>query len=146
MTAANPNTIQVSRAFSVPAERIFDAWIEPTVAGKWLFATPTGQMVRVEIDPRVGGKFTIAERRDGVDVEHQGEYQEIDRPRRLAFTFVVPKYSTVSTKVTIDLVTKGTGCELTLTHEGVLPEWLESGRNGWKMLLDNLAGVVVGVN
>jgi hypothetical protein len=29
------------------------------------------QMVRVEIDARVGGQFVIVERRDGEDVEHR---------------------------------------------------------------------------
>jgi hypothetical protein len=32
-----------------------------------------------------------------------------------------------------------TGCELTLTHEGVLPEWLEQSKEGWGMILDSLA-------
>jgi hypothetical protein len=28
---------------------------------------------------------------------------------------------------------------LTLTHEGVLPEWLESTREGWDKILDGLS-------
>jgi hypothetical protein len=40
------------------------------------------------------------------------------------------------TRVSIDLKPLPTGCELTLTHEGVLPEWLERGREGWGMILD----------
>ena len=73
------------------------------------------------------------------DVEHIGTYLEIDRPRRLVFTFGVPKFSAQMTRVSIDLKPLPTGCELTLTHEGVLPEWLESGREGWGMILDGLS-------
>jgi uncharacterized protein YndB with AHSA1/START domain len=138
MTAENPGTIVITRRFDFPMERVFDAWLDPAKASTFLFATPTGKMVRVEIDARVGGSFHIT-RRDGDDVDHVGSYLEIDRPRRLIFTFGVPKYSAQITRVTIDLRPLPTGCELTLTHEGVLPEWLESSREGWGKILDGLS-------
>src|SRR5436305_1640119 len=71
-------TVRVIRRFNASPERIFDAWLDPVQAGKWLFATPSGKMVRVEIDARIGGLFTIVERRDGEDVKHTGEYIEMD--------------------------------------------------------------------
>ena len=125
MTAENPGPIVITRRFDFSIERVFDAWLDPAKASKFLFATPTGKMVRVEIDARVGGSFNIT-RRDGEDVEHVGTYLEIDRPRRLVFTFGVPKFSAQMTRVSIDLKPLPTGCELTLTHEGVLPEWLDA--------------------
>jgi uncharacterized protein YndB with AHSA1/START domain len=120
-------------------ERVFDAWLDPVRASKFLFATPTGTMVRVEIDARVGGAFNITDRRDGEDVAHVGTYLEIDRPRRLVFTFGVPKYSSLMTRVSIDLRPLPTGCELTLTHEEVPAEYLDSGREGWSKILDELS-------
>jgi uncharacterized protein YndB with AHSA1/START domain len=127
----------VKRAFDARPELVFDAWLDSEIARSWLFATDTGEMVRAEIDARVGGRFVFV-RRDGEDVEHVGEYLEIDRPRRLVFTFSVPKYSPVVTRVTVDIVPSGAACELTLTHEGVLPEWLEPTRSGWTGILRNL--------
>jgi len=131
-------TLRVTHRFMAAPERVFDAWLDPATAGRWLFATPTGTIVKVEIDARVGGKFIVV-RRDGEDVEHVGEYLEIDRPRRLAFTFAVPKFSVAMTKVTIDIAPLESGCELTLVHEGVLPEWAERTRGGWGMILEALA-------
>lgn len=87
-------TIRVTKRFSVSPERIFDAWLEPKTAGKFLFSTPTGTMVRVEIDARVGGAFRFTDRRDGEDIDHTGTYVEIDRPKRLVLIFAVPKFST----------------------------------------------------
>jgi len=132
-------TVQVTRRFSASAERVFDAWLDPNSAGKWLFATPTGKMVKVKIDARVGGSYIIVEQRDGVDVEHTGEYLEIDRPRRLVFTLKVPKYSQENTKLTIEIRPLESGCELTLTHEGVLPDYIASTTSGWNMILYQLA-------
>jgi uncharacterized protein YndB with AHSA1/START domain len=140
MTADAPGTIRITRRFEAPIEQVFDAWLDPGRAGKWLFATPTGKMVRVEIDARVGGTFVLTDRRDNEDVEHIGTYVEINRPHRLVFTFSVPKYSKQITRVSIDLKPLPAGCELTLTHEGVLPEWFDSGKEGWGKILDALAG------
>jgi uncharacterized protein YndB with AHSA1/START domain len=142
----NDNTrteaIQVTRRFDASAERVFDAWLDTKRASKFLFATPTGVMVRTEIDARVGGRLCFVDRRDGVDVEHVGTYLEIDRPRRLAFEFGVPQYSAEFTRVVIDLTGSGAGCELTLTHHGVLAEFAERTRQGWKGILEGLTGAL----
>lgn len=138
MTAENPGSLVITRRFDFSIERVFDAWLDPARASKFLFATPTGTMVRVDIDARVGGSFNIT-RRDGEDIEHVGTYLEIDRPRRLVFTFGVPKFSDQMMRVTIDLKPLPTGCELTLTHEQVPAEWLDRTREGWAMILEGLS-------
>jgi uncharacterized protein YndB with AHSA1/START domain len=132
-------TVQVARHFEFSAERVFDAWLDPKKAGRWLFSAPKGQMVRVEIDARVGGGFVFIDRRNGEDIEHKGEYLELDRPKRLVFKFVVPKYSPLYSRVTIDIVPAGAGCSLTLVHEGVLPEYEEQTQSGWTAILEGLA-------
>ena len=140
--AAGPSgervAVRVSRRFDAAPERVFDAWLDPQSAGKWLFATPTGDMVRVDIDARVGGRFNFTDRRNGEDIEHSGEYLEIERPRRLAFNFRVPKFSPEATLIRIDLTASGFGCELMLVHEGVLPEYAGRTEEGWKGILDGL--------
>lgn len=138
MTVATGPVIRITRRFDLPPERVFDAWVDPAQAARWLFVTPTGRITRCEIDARAGGKFVIVDRREAGDIEHVGQYQEFDRPRRLVFTFTVPHYSPQETKVTLDLAPAGKGCELTLTHEHVLPEWAEATREGWGKLFDVL--------
>lgn len=143
MTARRRATVRVTHRFRQSPERVFDAWLDPAKAGKFLFATPAGEMVRAEIDPRIGGRFTFVDRRNGEDIEHVGEYIEIDRPRRLVFDFAVPKvFSAERTRVTVEIVPLGDGCELTLTHEGVLPDYASRTENGWSMILDGLAAAL----
>jgi uncharacterized protein YndB with AHSA1/START domain len=71
-------------------------------------------------------------------VEHRGEYLELERPKRLVFKFQVPKYSAIYTRVAIDIAPAGSGCELTLVHEGVLPEYRVATEHGWTGILDML--------
>jgi hypothetical protein len=40
--------------------------------------------------------------------------------------------------VTIDIEARGTGCDLTLTNEGVPAEWKEQSRDGWTGILASL--------
>ena len=131
--------VKVTRRLGASAERVFDAWLDPQTVGKWLFSTPTGKVVRVEIDAQVGGRYVIVDRRDVGDVEHTGEYLEIDRPKRLVFTFVVPMFSTEATRVSIDIVPlSASSCEITLTHEGVFEEYASRTQDGWTKILDGL--------
>jgi uncharacterized protein YndB with AHSA1/START domain len=77
-------TVRVTSSIAASPARVFDAWLDPRIAGKWLFATATHPMSRVTIDARVRGRFRFADGNGGV--EHTGIYVEIDRPRRLVFS------------------------------------------------------------
>src|SRR5687768_8525053 len=102
--SADPVLVCVTRRFAASPERVFDAFLDPEKAGRFMFATPAGQMVRAEIDARVGGSYNFTDRRDGEDVEHVGRYLEIDRPRRLVFSFSVDGFATEADRVSIDIV------------------------------------------
>jgi uncharacterized protein YndB with AHSA1/START domain len=118
---------------------VFDAWLDPKLARRFAFATPEGEMIRADIDPRVGGRFNFTDRRAEMgDVEHVGEYEVIERPRRLVFTFAVPKYDPKHTRVSLDFAAVDGGTEVTLTHEGVPPEYQEQTPKGWEMILGSL--------
>ena len=135
--------LTVTRHFEASPERVFDAWLDPGQVGEFLFATPTGRRVCVDVDARVGGEFRIDEQRGEMIAEHFGTYLEIDRPRRLVFAFGTHREH-APTRVTIEIVARGAGCELMLTHE-MSPEWADYAdrtRAGWTMILGTLARVV----
>jgi uncharacterized protein YndB with AHSA1/START domain len=142
MNAAEPGNLRIARHLSAPPERVFDAWLDPRVAGRWLFATPGGENVRCDIDARAGGSFVITDRRDSEDVEHVGSYIEIDRPRRLVFTFGVPKYSSEITTVIVTIMPSGAGCDVALEHQDVPTEWRSQTEEGWRDLLARLEQVL----
>ncbi|NNB97090.1 SRPBCC domain-containing protein [Corallococcus exiguus] len=138
MSDSLPVKLTVTHRFKDSAERVFNAWLHPVKARCWLFVTaPERPLVRAEINARVGGRFCFTDLRDGEAVEHVGEYLEVDRPRRLVFTFAVPKYSPDYDRVTVDIVPDGEDCVLTLTHE-MGPDgerWKDSTEKGWSKIL-----------
>ena len=138
MNVAPTATIRVQHRYGATVERVFDTWLDPAQARQFLFATPSGTMVRADINPRVHGQFVFTDRRDGEDIEHTGRYLVIDRPRLLVFTFAVPKFSAQETTVTVDVHPAEGGSEVTLTHEGVLPDYAERTQQGWGMILQGL--------
>lgn len=133
--------VRVSRRFHAPPEQVFDAWLDPKRAKSWLFATPDGELVRCDIDPKVGGWYIITERRNGEDVEHAGQYLQIDRPRRLVFTFGLPGVSGDVDRVSIDIHPVHGGCEVDLTDE-LSPgkaAFTARAEQGWGNVLKGLA-------
>ncbi len=134
-------TVRVKKRFRASAERVFDAWLDAEKARQFLFVEGAQHVVRAEIDARVGGGFLFVARRDGADREHIGEYVEIERPRWLVFTLLVPSAWAEKTLVSVEIEALKSGCELTLTHEGV-PEHLEGAVfKGWTAFLGGLGEV-----
>jgi uncharacterized protein YndB with AHSA1/START domain len=131
--------VRVTRRYAASPERVFEAWLDPNIASRFLFATPTGDMIVRDIDARVGGRFELTERRaDMGDVRHVGEYLAIEPPSRLAFTFSVPQFDPAVTRVDVEMRAVEGGCELTLTHSDVPEAWAERDRAGWTMILASL--------
>ena len=139
--------VRVAHRFNASAERVFDAWLTPAQASRFLFRTRTGNVMRCEIKPEVGGGFIVTDRRplaDGdesvFDVVHRGNYVEISRPGRLVFDLAVLPFSDQPTRVTLEVEPQGPmACDLTLTHElGHSDEarmFEESTRKGWVTML-----------
>lgn len=120
-----PNlVVTVVRRFEVPAEQVFDAWLDPEQVRNWMAVSGSMKdMSRVEINAKLGGSFAFVDVREGEKVEHVGHYLEIERPHRLAFTWRVKPEEETST-VSIEIAPQDSGCEATLKHE-LAPEWAE---------------------
>jgi uncharacterized protein YndB with AHSA1/START domain len=135
---------RIRRTFTSPAEDVFDAWIDPRKVREW-FGPGLGEMIDVDLDPRVGGRFRVVQRRRDGDAVHTGEYEALERPRRLAFTWRTPPLVDAS-RVHVEIAPAADGCELVLTHElnatwaSVVPRVEES----WSRMTDAMARVLEG--
>ena len=118
--AAEPyRTLRLTRRFDARPQRVFDAWLDPPLAARWLFATASRPIAHVEIDARVGGAFRFVDRDDGSAIEYVGEYTAIVPHRRLAFTLMLPRAERTITRVTVAIASHSSGSRLRLIHENV---------------------------
>jgi uncharacterized protein YndB with AHSA1/START domain len=89
---------------------------------RWLFVSAANLIMRVSAERRVGGRFSILERNGDEEIDHFGQYLEIERPRRLVFTLRVPRRFPGETRISIDIAPAPGGSEMRFTQEGVEPE------------------------
>ncbi len=136
-------TLKLSRHLLASPEAVFDAWITPSSMAQWLSPMTTAEVPHLDL--KVGGTYQINMHGEGVDHVHTGKYIEIDRPHRLAFTWVSDGTGQEETLVTLEMMADGEGTAFTLTHER-LPhaESRDNHKMGWSAILTKLEGEVSG--
>jgi uncharacterized protein YndB with AHSA1/START domain len=131
--------VLAERHMNASAEKVYDAWLDPENVGKWLFTTPSGKMQSVAIDPVVGGKFSIIERRDDDEVEHLGEYLALERPTQIIFDVTVPHFSSSVTHVEVNIKpSPDGGCDVAILHDGVFQDFARRTVIGWVQTMADL--------
>lgn len=131
-------TLTVSREIAAPAEALFDAWLEPRSLSVWLRPLVISQ-TRAEVDARVGGDFRIVMVRDDAEVLHSGRYLEIDRPRRLVFSWKSPATGHRDTIVTVTFQERADSTLVEIHQVGLADEQARAGHDeGWSDALREL--------
>ena len=114
-----PMTASVTRYLEASPGTVFDAWLEPEMVRLWMFGPELRddeEVLRISIDARVGGSFSFLVRRQGEEIDHVGVYLQLERPRRLVFTWAAPPHDDVA-RVVVEIVPHARKCRLTVTHE-----------------------------
>jgi uncharacterized protein YndB with AHSA1/START domain len=136
-------TVTVRREIAAPADDLFDAWLDAQSLGTWL--RPSGvRETRAETDPRIGGTFRIVMVDDETSMEHTGTYREIDRPRRLVFTWSSPATQFRDSIVTVTFEPSSDGSTVIEINQVGLPdEEARAGHDaGWSDALRELERIV----
>ncbi|MEX0964864.1 MAG: SRPBCC family protein [Pseudohongiellaceae bacterium] len=112
--------VSLSRTLPVPAEKIFDRWLIPTFVGKWMFGEHLGneKVIDLQNEVRPGGTYNYKITRNGKEVLHDGEYLQIDRPKRLSFSWrEAAKKTAHKSKVNLSLDPQDGKTKLKLTMQ-----------------------------
>ncbi len=138
MTGATP--LRLERAFRAARERVFDAFTNEEVLRRWWHAEHDWETSVAEVDLRVGGEVRVVMRdpHSGQEYGGGGRYTEIDRPRRLAFTWLWDDRSERQL-IEIDFEERDGETLVRFVHSGLWDEEaVRSHEEGWSKALDNL--------
>jgi uncharacterized protein YndB with AHSA1/START domain len=141
---------RVSHRFKTSPERVYDAWLDPQSVRVWMsaalrsFGLPA-DIRRIEIDARVGGKFFFSDMRDGKEARHWGTYLELDRPRKIVFTWIVDESEEANpSTVTLTIEPEPEGCVATIVHEmdAKWADYVARTESGWVRMLQEVERVL----
>jgi uncharacterized protein YndB with AHSA1/START domain len=139
--------LYLGRTFDAPREQVFRSLTEPGRLRVWWgprdFTTP-----EIDMDLRVGGAYRFGMQPPDGELFHlAGEFLEIDRPERLAYTFRYeePDPDDVETvvRVHLDVIDGGTVCDLR-QGEFATEARLALHRAGWTDSFDRLRAALTG--
>lgn len=134
--SSSPSSARVTRILRAPAAEIFEAWTDPTAMAHWM--TPAGTAT-AEVDLRVGGRFRLIMADEHLRIEHTGEYQIIQPPELLVFTWRSEFTGMRDTLVTVRLTERGPRqTEIEIIHELASDQEASSHAGGWTQLLSRL--------
>ena len=132
--------VQIRRRVRASAEEIFDLWTKPDLMVRWMSPSPGAVDCKASCDLRAGGAFSLVMSSEETSREVSGTYVQIDRPRKLVFTWIGPLTNNVNTLVTLELNPRGDETDLVLTHERLPTQAIHEGHTkGWGNILDHLA-------
>ena len=134
-------SLALSRSYPVAPEKVWRAWTDPQALKRWWGPGNNEPVSVAELDVRVGGRFRIVfGGAQGTDHEVAGIYKEVDRPRKLVFTWCWPNSTPERVSlVTILFVPSAGGTELVFRHEQFFDQAAADGhKRGWTASLDRL--------
>ena len=118
MSTETGTSLRVSRIIKAAPETVFLAWTEPDQMSQW--SAPEGMSIAAEVDLEVGGSYRVRMTSpEGQEYNAVGTYREIDRPKRLVYTWAwEEKENDVGeTVVTVEFNAMGDSTEVVVTHE-----------------------------
>jgi uncharacterized protein YndB with AHSA1/START domain len=132
-------TLVVRKTIRATPERLFDAWTQPTQLRQW-WGPQDVECVDAQIDLRVGGHYRIANRfRDGRLVWISGQFEVIDPPHRLEYTWRLEPQTTWE-RVSVRFERSRGGTDVVVTHDRIADERTrDTHERGWRECLDDLA-------
>lgn len=142
----NPSTdLVIRKTIAASSEHLFRAWTDPDQLVDWW--GPEGVTCDgAEVDLRVGGRYRISNRLpDGRVVWISGEYEVIEPPNKLVYSWRLGEGDGPRERVTVRFEPKGMATEVTIVHERIPdPKTQSQHELGWIGCLKTLDSYLAG--
>lgn len=152
-TATSQKSISITRAFNLPASKVWQAWTDPESCKKW-WGPKNFTCPHCTIDLKVGGKYlTCMRTKDGTEFWSTRVYKEIIPNKKLVCTdsfsddkgnvipasdLNMPGEWPLELLVTVRFEATGGKTKMNLEQVGIPPEMYDECILGWEQSLDKL--------
>jgi uncharacterized protein YndB with AHSA1/START domain len=141
VTDAETSVAVVERLLPAPPAVVYDEWLDPESLSDWICPQPA-RVTSLELDATIGGRLRIGIEEDGVRFTVTGRFVELDRPRRVSFTWSCSTWPdpSVESLVTVILDPRGDSETFMTIHHALLPpDVTDRHQSGWDRIAEQLA-------
>ncbi|HEV7558050.1 MAG TPA: SRPBCC domain-containing protein [Kofleriaceae bacterium] len=130
--------LTIRRVIAASPGRLFDAWTRPDLLRQW-FGPAGVSCIGAEVDLRPGGAYRIGNQLpDGAIVWIEGEFELVDSPRRLVYSWRIGDEQPSRVTVSFTAIDDG-ATEVVVLHERIdTIETRDGHERGWLGCLDGL--------
>jgi uncharacterized protein YndB with AHSA1/START domain len=155
----NTKDIIITRSFTVPLQKVWNAWTDPAIFRKW-WGPKAYTCPHCEIDLKIGGKiFACMKSKTGEEMWSIDIFKEIEEGRKIVMidNFADSKGNSVPPNdvmpgnwgdemiITIEFDENLGKTDFTLRHEGIPLEMNDDCRKGWEESFDKMEEVLKSV-
>ena len=99
------DTLQISRQFAAPRQRVFEAWTNPEQVQQWWGCNAT-ESVKATIDLKVGGTFHAFMKGSYGEMDYRATYEEIVPNEKIVYSMSMtfPNGGSVESKITLEFL------------------------------------------
>jgi uncharacterized protein YndB with AHSA1/START domain len=140
MAEPTPAPAVVARVLPAPPDVVYDEWLDAEGMTEWMCPRPAVP-TRIQLDPKVGGRFLFEIDDEGFELSIEGEYLELDRPHRLSFTWNCSTWEPTDPDSVVTVLLEPRGADhtlMTIRHAQLPPKLVDDHQGGWTAIGDQL--------
>ena len=139
------DSVKIYTTIHAPVEMVWKAWTDPDLILKWFGSDPQGWGFKAVLDPRPEGNFEISFcNSDGTEFTCHGRYAEVEKPKKLAFTWEWKNEPGVESFVTLLFSPENNHTRMQFEHAHVGTASAHNYLEGWKSTFAKLDRLLSG--